>query len=557
MGNDKIDKTKNYKTSASKTSKSNKNRNLKDRKKYINAKGCENSKSNVSDKDMYQDPFWYGKDITAIKDMASFPWLEIVGTRIKGTATDAVPGIMALTYRHAINTSALQDGSLDNRFGNYATRAARAYYNYVVQGFSSSVPFEAPDLMMTALAAASLRSWMLEGRRAYTVLAYYVMQNKYYAADIMRGLGFDYDDWIANKARFRAEYNLRVRAMNNTLVIPKGLFISDRWDFIASNLFTDTTSPDYSSLMGYINRAALKFDATTARYGTCLKWKETTTPSKLLTVTDFFNIVDDLLNALNDDDVRSIFASVLRVYPVSNLKMLMEITDESPDMPVFRNDVVAATFHNAIWANTPAESNTTKAYCRTDAAFMLNGQDSNEVVIYQDQSGNILTRLIGKSTTTEPSINNPSKALATHVILDMYDNLVTPENVLDITVSMQVAGTMETGVSGTYPIYCRSEYITGLYVLGDFTSTDGSYNPIMNPVLDNWNGTFTPSLCALTHIDSFPIVPFRSTGAGTPIQGYLGELDKYTTIPGDTLALLHDRCQFNMLLMPENTKSIT
>lgn len=540
-----------------KASDSNKNKDFKDKSKFDRTKGRKNSKPNVSDRDMYQDPFWYGKDITAIKDMASFPWLEIVGTRIKGTATDAVPGMMALTYRHAINTNALQNGSLDNRFGNYATRAARAYYNYVVQGFSSSVPFEAPDLMMTALAAASLRSWMLEGLRAYTVMAYYVMQNKYYAKDIMRGLGFDYSDWISNKARFRTEYNLRVRAMNNTLVIPKGLFISDRWDFIASNLFTDTTSPDYSSLMGYVNRAVLKFDATTAKYGTCLKWRETTTPDRLLTVNDFFNIVDDLLNALNDDDVRSIFASVLRVYSVGNLKMLTEITEESPDIPVFRNDVVAATFHNAIWANTPAESNKSKIYCRTPAAYMISDSVSNEVVIYQDNFGNILTRLLGSYSTTEPSLNVPSKALATDVIIDMYDNLVTPENVLDITVSMQVAGTMETGVAGTYPIYCRSEYITGLYVLGDFSSTDGSYNPTMNPILDNWNGTFSPSLCALTHIDSFPIVPFRSTSTGTPITGYLGELDKYTTIPGETLALLHDRCQFNMLLMPENTKSIT
>nr|DAF63221.1 MAG TPA: capsid [Picobirnaviridae sp. ctQQI1] len=548
----------NYNTSKPKHSNSNKNKDLREKSKFDKtAKWCKTPRSNVSDKNMYQDPFWYGKDITAIKDMASFPWLEIVGTRIKGTATDAVPGMIALTYRHAINTNALQDGSLDNRFGNYATRAARAYYNYVVQGFSSSVPFEAPDLMMTALAAASVRAWMLEGFRAYTVLAYYVMQNKYYAKDIMQGLGFDYSDWISNKARFRTQYNLRVRAMNNTLVIPKGLFISDRWDFIASNLFTDTTSPDYSSLMGYVNRAVLKFDATTAKYGTCLKWKETTTPGKLLTVDDFFNIVDDLLNALNDDDVRSIFASVLRVYPVGNLKMLSEITEESPNIPVFRNDVVAATFHNAIWANSPAESNSSKKYCRTPAAYMISGTESNEVVIYQDNFGNILTRLLGSYSTTEPSLNTPSKALATDVILDMYDNLITPENVLDITASMQIAGEMETGVAGTYPIYCRAEYITGLYVLGDFTSTNGSYNPTMNPILDNWNGTFSPSLCALTHIDSFPIVPFRSTAPGTAITGYLGELDKYTTISRETLALLHDRCLFNMLLMPENTKSIT
>lgn len=550
------------------SSKSNKKNNRqnkdKDPKRKSNSTKPNENKSVTDDKtnncNMAQDPFWYAKDITAIKDMASFPWLEVVGTRIPSTKYDAVPAMLALSYRHAICTNATNSGKILAGFGNYATRAARAYYNYVVQGFSSSVPFEAPDLMMVTLAAASLRAWMLEGYRAYTVLSYYLLTNNYYAKDIVTGLGFNYDSFVSNKAKFRAEYNVRVRAMNSTLVIPKNFFISDRWDFIASNLFTDTTSPEYSSMLAYVNRAALQFNATDLKYGTGLKWVPTTVANNNgLTVDNFFDIVDSLLDALNDDDVRSIFASMLRVYNSNDLKMLEEITEESPAMPLFRNDVVAATFHNAGWVNTDAEANGT--YCYVPAEYTLSATSSTEFPIYQDESGNILSTLqVNYQSTGITEINLRNKGLQSDVLIDMYDHLVTPENVLDITTSMQCYRSSASipGHTGAtvYYAYCRSELITGLYVVGDFETADVATTVIQNGVPDVWDGSSWWPFVAMTHVDSFPIIPYDASGE-SKIAGYIGEIDKYTTIPNDTLAKLHDRCLYNLLMMPENSKSIT
>ena len=514
----------------------------------------ENRKGNNGGTGKFQDPFWYAKDTSAIKDMANFPWLEIVGTRIPSTNYDAVPAMLSLTYRHAITTNSGTDGTFNNSFGNYATRAARAYYNYVVQGYSASVPFEAPDLMMVSLAAASLRAFMLEGYRAYTVLSYYLLTNNYYAEKIVQGLGFNYKSFVANKAKFRTEYNLRVRAMNSTLVIPKRFFISDRWDFIASNLFTDTTSPEYSSMLAYVNRACLQFNATELKYGTGLKWITTTASNNNgLTVDGYFEIIDSLLDALNDDDVRSIFASMLRVYNTGDLKYLIEITEEAPQMPLYRNDIVAATFHNAVWCNTPAE--TTGTYCYVPSNLMLTSMPSTNFPIYQDEKGNILSCLVAtnKSTALESGVSLLNKGLQANVLIDMYDHLVSPENVLDITSSMQCY--QRNGTTNQYFIYCRSELITGLWVVGDFETKGEAKTVIENAVSDVWNGKSYWPFVALTHVDSFPIFPFTSNSSS--IDGYIGEIDKYTTIPNSTLAKLHDRSLYNMLMMPENSKSIT
>nr|DAG68959.1 MAG TPA: capsid [Picobirnaviridae sp.] len=522
-----------------------------------NGKGKVNQNKNIRDpkskNNDCQDPFWYGKDTTAIKDMASFPWLEVVGSRIPGTVYDAVPGLMCLSYRHAITTNASHDGTFNNSFGNYATRAARAYYNYVVQGYSSTVSFEAPDLLLASLAAASLRAFMLEGYRAYTVLSYYLMTNNYYAKSIVQGLGFDYDDFIANKAKFRAEYNVRVRAMNTTLVIPKRFFISDRWDFIASNLFSDTSSPEYSSMLAYVNRACLQFNATDLKYGTGLKWVKTTGANAGLTVDQFFKIVDSLLDALNDDDVRSMFASMLRVYNVADLKYLAEIQEESPQMPLYRNDIVAATFHNAIWCASGVEASGT--YATVPAAYTLSGVISTDFPVYQDENGNILSCLQASFGSVSAEVHAANRGAQSQILLDMYDHLVTPENVLDITSSMQC---YQRATTSEYYVYCRSELITGLWVLGDFSTTGEASNVLLNGVNDVWDGaTYWPFL-AVTHIDSFPLLPFEySAGSPGEIAGFVGEIDKYTTIPNNTLAKLHDRCLFNMLMMPENTRSIT
>lgn len=498
-----------------------------------------NEANKNKDASMYQDPFWYAKDDIAVKDMASFPWLEIVGSRIPGTTRDTIPAMLRMGYRHALTTNADISANLLNDSGNYITRSSRAFYNYVVQGFSASVPFEAPDLTMAEIAAASLRAKMLEGRRAYTVLSYYLMTNKYYAKGIMNALGFDYDNFVQNKAEFRTQYNLRVSAINQTLVIPQKFFLSDRWDFIASYLFTDTTSPSYSSMLAYVNEATLEFNATEAKYGSCLKWK-THTPTTLYTVNSFFAEIDALLDALNDDDIRSMFAAMLRVYNEGDLKKMEAITEESPELPLFKNDIINAAVHNMHWLPTV----TSDRYAFTPGAMMLeSGTDRYDIPVYQDASGNILC------CNTITTSNSVGKSGSDDIIIDIYDTMVDPGNVLDITATMQVV----KDISATKYVFARCELYTHLYVYGDF-ETAGGATPVLNAVDPSWNGTTYWPVIGLTHVDSFPLLPYVS---GSTIYGYLGEIDRYTSIKADVLRKLHDRCGYTLLMMPENSKSIT
>lgn len=481
----------------------------------------------------YQDPFWYAKDEKAIQNMANFPFLEVVGRNV-GT-DDYVPGIAILKYRQTI-------GFHDNDSG-YATRAAQSYFQYLTQGFTGDVPFEAADLLFTALAGSSLITAMIAGKRAYGLMKYYLQFNPNYAKTVVEALGFNFDDLNASMAKFRTQYNIRVEQINRTIAVPKGFFICDRWEYINSFLFTDTESEDYSTVMAFVCTHYLKYDATTAKTGTCLRWAAPNNTQGLSTVEQWFAFIDELIGALTDDDVRSIFGAVRRVYAPDNLKKLGELEVDFLTS-IVKNDIVNAQIHNMQWcASTP--------YGWLSDQLATNEKVHKDVVCFQNASGEI-----GAVIACKPSL--PGDAYFNNmedVMLDMYDHLVSPNNILDITACMAVR---DPG-GATYTIdsipckgwNCRSEVYTAFELRGY------GRDPIPVPNAVQPSGSSNISILSkLSHLDSHPLILIND-GTTFAIQGFLGELDKYTRISQGQLAKLHQQCFYQLLAMPANTKSVT
>ena len=534
----------------------------RNRKPNRNKKPKPNNKPNENQADgggtgEYQDPFWYAKEKQAINNMANYPFLEVVGSKI-GSTSDRVGGLMVINYNHAIsNTTA----NLVIDTGNYATRAAKAFYNYVVQGFTGGVDFEAPDLIMASLAANSLFALMIEGKRAYSACDYYLQFNKYYASAMVNGLGFDYDSLVANKADFRAEFNLRVAQINKVIAVPKQFFIGDRWEFLASHIFTDTTSPEYSTGFAYVCNNFLQYDSTAATTGTCLRWY----PRSTLTATSFFTLVDTLIDALDDDDIRSMFGAIRRVYTDGDLKQLTEL-DESLPLSVVHNDVVSAAVHNMSWAMSNVSASVDRVIGYLPASLSTAEAELVDCPIYQDSTGNIICNTLQLGNGFIPYSGGSSSNTGEDVILDMYDHMVSPENVLDITANIQVSLPGDSATSITigstaysyYPVRGRSEIITTVNMVvyssdtatALYSVTKGGGSPY--PVTIN-NASFF-------HLDSHPLIAISTSAIPTytsDISFYLGEIDRYTVLSRMDVARLHDRTMYQLLLLPENTKSVT
>lgn len=477
-----------------------------------------------------QDPFWYAADQEAIIDMASFPFLESVGGELPG-GPYAVPGLVVIDCYPTVGSdpfSAMNNAT----YSNYKTRSADAYYQYVTQGFTGGVNFEAPDLLMTALAAENIFALLCEGKRVYGLLKAYYQMNVYYSRSIVTALGYDFDDWSSHMADFRSQFNIVVDEVNKILAVPKEFFIGDRWEFLNSYLFTDNSEVEYGTAYAWKFAQYMKYNPTLMKTGTCLQW--VMRPANM-SVDAYFAFVRQLLAAMQDTDVRNIFGAVRRVYSDAELKKATYVTKEFRTT-IAKHDIVAMQLHNAQWEGRGLFFGV--AYDGT--SYQL------DVPCFQSASGQVLS-CIGESFAPTVTPWNP-----TSYILDMYDHLVTPGNVLDATATMQVLSQSSQTIDGAayYNVACRAEIIVAIHVISTAISGD-------DVAFKTYVSAPSPTQKALTQLDSHPILVDLQAENIPVVEGYIGEIDKYTILSRDNLTKLHDKTMYALLGMPKNNKSTT
>lgn len=498
-----------------------------------------------------QDPFFYAVDETAIKNMASFPFLETLGDPVG--QNDVVPFVLVSIYDHHISAN-------NTITSNVATRAANAFFEQITQGYTGGdVSFEAPDLLMAELAAASLLAVLEEGRRAYGLMRYFLQFNAGYARRIVQAAGFDFDDLKAKMADFRTEFNIHVSQFNKQIALPQAFMLGQRWKYLATHVFTDTEDPDYATAFMWKLEGAMKYDPITATTGTSLT-RSDITPIKETgwMVEEYFQLVDELMDALVDSDTRKMFGAIRRVYDQASLETISEIEmDYTTELTV--NDVVSAQLHNSsapgtairYWAPSSIVADTTA---------------NQKIMVYQDQSGHVYSN-VGYPTPAQGTYTEDYEE--TDVIVDMYDHLVTPGNVLDITATVQF-GYETGGPAGVNDksytrLICRSELIRAfrlildpsaansiglssyIYDIDARASTQGLLD---NPIIE------TRQISLLSKIDSHPWFRVFNASSGKRVMS-IGEFDKYTMIGKLQMKKLHDQTMFQMLAMPLYNKSVT
>lgn len=497
---------------------------------------------------------FYAASQEALKDMANVPFLETLGTPM-GNTPDIVPGI-AVAYYYPTVCSDPNDGLNVGSGTSYKTRAAQAYFQYVTQGFTGGVDFEAPDLLMTAVAGSSLNALLEEGRKAYGITKYYLQQNNTYAKQIIEGLGFDYDALVKDLANFRSEFNIRVDQFNKTVAVPKDFMILKRWEFISKYLFVDTSDPEWSTTYAYAAEAVLLYNPTKLTTGTCLTFvtKGASSGKQVkLSPTDYFALVDKLMNALQDDDVRAMFGALRRVYNPADLHTL-EYLSEDYTTTVVRSDIVAMQFHNMNWimgdGDDPSSAGNVM-YGACPKGILTNSSDNtNDVAMFQQPNGAIYNYIISGD-------DQSFKGNMTEYLLDLYDHMAEPGFILDATATIMVntGQTYAGGSTAGNKIVARTE---AYHYLRLQVGNDIVY--VGHDIVDNGAGQVKiDQIMNLSKWDSHPILYVLTKGADNTLsfRGYLGEIDKYTFISKSNLTKMHQKSAYQLLNMPANSKSVT
>lgn len=511
------------------------------RGKPSSGKGESFSEKEKTSKTSIQDPFFYAKDDQALHNMARFPWAVIAGNTLNldDQVEMAIPGIAVLKYIPTLGCAGFDydDETFTARNTNSAlTRAISAMFNYISVGFTGSIPVEGSDMYVAIMCAAHVMLNIIKGIRAYGLLRYYLMYNKYWGKVLIEALGFNFQNLLDNAANFRTQLNIRIEQFNKAFKIPKGIMAIERWIYLISNVFVDDPDDEKAQIYAYDPACYWEYDGYGLPTGSAASVRQVRSG---LTVVEYFHGLDEQFTALDDDDVRTIFGAIARVYTDAAIYQMQLMDDNVVTKPVY-HDIVLDQIHNTDIVQARYVSPDFGATPGSNYWAVV-----DEYALYQIDGGNSLY-----CTPCVTDLSKTSKGLVDVLEHGMVEPAVAIDALNNKVVSREhIDGNYPVNTSLTfYPISCRADVVTEVNV---YCMTEGvvkQRNVTENLVSD------MADVSALAVFNYAPLLLVEDSAWQVTLS--VSELTNYCHIPASQVITLNDACMFTLLNMQPSDKII-
>jgi hypothetical protein len=311
---------------------------------------------------VHNDPAWYTTSPQLTKDVGSIPFNWPIGTGVNFTPDTSakamfwrdksVPGIM---------TMELLTGPGQSKGANSAVNiAARTLYEFVRHQNSGAKNYDPADLMMYLLAMDEAYSWYAHLVRAYGVAMLYNQKNRYYPMALLKALGFDANNIVANLPSLRYAINRFARAIGS-LCVPRDITVFNRHVFCFANYFVDgdTAKAQTYAFVPYTIRV---FDDTYTT-GSSLSEVIYTKGGNTYNLKDAYRNENALLNIgvirticdtitdtlLGSEDVGIMGGDILKAYGKENLYTIDMIPEDMAVMPLVDPEICSQIMNATCW----------------------------------------------------------------------------------------------------------------------------------------------------------------------------------------------------------------
>lgn len=507
------------------------------------------------------DVAWYTLDPTILKDAASYPFSNPVGSAYQNASLMCgAPGIMVIEYEPNYGESDSASSPIN--------LAAMKFYAFVRQANSGSKNYESSDLMMYFMAVTNLYSALAHFRRCYGLLGTYSNYNKYLGKTLINALGMDYTVMRANQADLRRQFNTLVDQINMALHIPVGLKVSERHVFCNSGVFVDSPGRKFQIYV-LKQKHYFQFDAATYSSGSALigTYPETNgeTLYNVRTVDpyDYLDWVEGLVsNLVGNEDINIMSGDILKAYGESGCYKLGYL-EEDYTTPFLNDVMMLSQIHNIqsnynptapmVWrTGIPKTGESTKEAYNTIPTVV----QSNNVIINKPYVG------------SKDDLGNTT-ALRIDLLLDIPVESPTPADVMESTRLMTMADPNDTmnGPNGEgdtpiimWGIIAGSEIVTSLKVVTTFfNGTNKTYEPA-------WWNSATVNICDKNDVHSYTdyvtdyvrafsafnwhplLVITNSTGAN--VDSYIGDISNFTILTKINIDSLHSAAIYGEFDVP-------
>lgn len=304
------------------------------------------------------DSSWYGGKLAIGKAAGNISTVFIYGTddtTCFPIPTDAKERLHRsnIIYNGMIQTLGVDcTAGRSKKKGSFSTwgKCAVNFFNALRGDKTSTVPFEAIDVLITIIAEANVIA--LAGHidrlfRAVQTTIPTTMMTPKILTDALAGRTDTatsvFSDLVQNKGLYWLQFN-QILTELNALTMPGGLPIFDRARWLFSAVYADEDKLSGTNMYAYVPHRLFKYNPTKSEAGGGLDVIDVSNPK---TMKELLDHLQDMIDALtNDDDVRQISAWILAQNPTKSY-FTFEVFNESYIDPV-NNDEVLEQMMNAL-----------------------------------------------------------------------------------------------------------------------------------------------------------------------------------------------------------------
>nr|UDL14483.1 MAG: putative capsid protein [Picobirnavirus sp.] len=336
----------------------------KDGNKRVNGSRHGRMGSDVK-QDKFNDPSWYANNPQLLVDSASLAFSNAVGTEFSLESYtgntygryggSALPGVLSVAIAPLPGNTQETNSPVN--------MAARQIYGFVRHANSGSSNYDIPNLMMYLLSMDSLYSMYAYLVRAYGIISYYSVKNRYTGKAIIESMGLDYDDLLKNLANYRTYINTFADKIG-ALVVPKGMpyFIRHMW--LYSNVYRDADheksqfyiyNPEYFYIYNETAGTGRKIGSLVPYFFKGYVSGYDKSQAGLKKYSDIVELVNGMIDkVMESEDCGIMSGDIQKAYGESGIWKLSTIPAEFNITPVFDLEVLTQ-FHNIFTISDSSE----------------------------------------------------------------------------------------------------------------------------------------------------------------------------------------------------------
>lgn len=500
-------------------------------------KGSRNRQNNTSEKCAKQngkrglktttsnDPMWYASNPDILRDAASYPFSQALGTTVERGNTfpeftvdnNAIPGICRIDLKPSLGLSITRDSAVNV--------AATAMYTYVRHANSGHSNYDSPDLMIYCVAMAQIYAFINWCQRLYGLATLYAQKNRYLPRHLITTMGVNPDSITNNLASFRYWINVMV-SKASSLAVPATMSYFSRTAFLYANIYSESDSiKDQVYYFHPESWLKFTFNSGSEGGGYLASTKLTATGTDGLTLAEIQRFGEELIGSiLSDEDMNIMSGDILKAYGVDHIIKLTALPEMYTTIPIY-DPLVLSQIHNA----TVMEVEDFNIQQSTDKSYI----ESIPFISWSDDN------IFARAKICNLCLNK----LLTVDVLDPG-----PAEVVEGT-RLMVTGDSSASTNAGYYVFTGTEIPTAcrFYTLNS--------KNILQEVM--YNGALVHNAAISNLVKAFKYAPtifmYSAPGDDRPV-GFCESIDNYTVLNFTDITKLHDVCLMNMLAVPSIAK---